>query len=115
VEGLHVGLSNGPEQNPFPTEDAWGYRLLAKADFNNVMAGVNMSIRGVYSHDVDGITPDPMFLFIEDRQSASVALSFDYLSRWGLDIGYNSYWGGVGTTNLLSDRDFVSFTVKYSL
>jgi hypothetical protein len=74
-----------------------------------------MSIRGVYSHDVDGITPDPMFLFIEDRQSASVALSFDYLSRWGLDIGYNSYWGGVGTTNLLSDRDFVSFTVKYSL
>lgn len=115
VEGLHVGLSNGPEQNPFPTEDAWGYRLLAKADFNNVMAGVNMSIRGVFSHDVDGITPDPMFLFIEDRQSASVALSFDYLSRWGLDIGYNSYWGGVGTTNLLSDRDFVSFTVKYSL
>jgi hypothetical protein len=114
-EGLHVGLSNGPEVNPFPTEDAWGYRLLAKADFNNVVSGVNMSVRGVFSHDVEGITPDPMFLFVEDRQSASMTLSFDYLSRWGLDIGYNSYWGGVGTTNALSDRDFASVTIKYSL
>lgn len=114
-EGLHVGLSNGPEMNPFPTEDAWGYRLLAKADFNNVVSGVNMSVRGVFSHDVEGITPDPMFLFVEDRQSASMTLSFDYLSRWGLDIGYNSYWGGVGTTNALSDRDFASVTIKYSL
>jgi hypothetical protein len=56
-----------------------------------------------------------MFLFVEGRESASVTVSFDYLSRWGLDIGYSSYWGGVGTTNTLSDRDFMSATIKYSL
>ena len=114
-EGLHVGLSNGPETNPFPTDSAWGYRVLAKADFNNVFAGINMSVRGTFSHDVDGITPDPMFLFIEDRKSSSVSLDFDYLSKWSASFSYNAYWGGVGTTNTLSDRDFVSFNIKYSI
>ena len=29
------------------------------------------------------------------------------------DLSYSSYWGG-GTFNQISDRDFASFTVKYS-
>ncbi|AWL11892.1 hypothetical protein HMF8227_01417 [Saliniradius amylolyticus] len=114
-EGLHIGLSNGPETNPFPTEDAWGYRLLAKADFNNVYAGVNMSVRATFAHDVDGITPDPMFLFVEDRKSSSLSVNFDYLSRWSASLSVNNYWGGVGTTNSLADRDFISLNVKYSI
>ncbi|MDN4504216.1 DUF1302 domain-containing protein [Alteromonadaceae bacterium BrNp21-10] len=113
--GLHIGLSNGPETNPFPTDDAWGYRVLAKADFNNVFAGINMSVRTVFSHDVDGITPDPLFLFTEDKKSMSISVDFDYLSKLSASVGYNAYWGGVGTTNALSDRDFVSFNVKYSI
>ncbi|WP_416304844.1 DUF1302 domain-containing protein [Neptunicella sp. SCSIO 80796] len=113
--GLHIGLSNGPETNPFPTDSAWGYRILAKADFNNVFAGINMSLRGTFSHDVDGITPDPLFLFTEDKKSASLALDFDYLSKWSASMSYNAYWGGVGTTNALADRDFVSFNIKYSI
>jgi len=63
IPGLHIGLSNGAETNPFPTASAWGYRLLAKADYNNVFAGVNLSQRMVFSHDVNGITPDPLFMF----------------------------------------------------
>ena len=114
-EGLHIGLSNGPETNPFPTDDAWGYRLLAKADYNNVFSGVNMSVRATFAHDVDGITPDPLFLFIEDRKSSSISLDFDYLSKWSASFSLNSFWGGVGTTNSLSDRDFVSFNIKYSI
>ncbi|GGO69480.1 DUF1302 domain-containing protein [Bowmanella pacifica] len=114
-EGLHTGISNGPETNPFPTDDAWGYRLLAKADFNNVYAGINMSVRATFAHDVDGITPDPLFLFIEDRKSSSLSLDFDYLSKWSASVSLNSFWGGVGSTNALSDRDFVSFNIKYSI
>lgn len=113
--GLHIGLSDGPEQNPFPTKTAWGYRLLANASYNNVFSGVNMQARFTFAHDVNGITPDPLFLFIEERKSASATLTFDYLSKWSASIGYNSYWGGVGTTNALSDRDFMSFNVKYSI
>ena len=113
--GLHTGLSDGPETNPFPTASAWGYRILAKADYNNVFAGVNMSQRLVFSHDVNGITPDPLFMFVEDRKSAAYAVSFDYLSKWSAELSYNWFWGGVGTTNNVADRDFVSFNIKYSI
>ncbi|HBF45621.1 MAG TPA: hypothetical protein DDW91_03645, partial [Shewanella frigidimarina] len=36
-------------------------------------------------------------------------------SRWGADISYNSFFGGVGTTNAMTDRDYISFNVKYSI
>jgi len=113
--GLHTGLSNGPETNPFPTASAWGYRILAKADYNNVFAGVNLSQRLVFSHDVNGITPDPLFMFVKDRKSASYAVSFDYLNKWSGELSYNWFWGGVGTTNNTEDRDFISFNIKYSI
>lgn len=114
-EGLHVGLSNGPETNPFATDDAWGYRLLAVADYNNIFAGVNLRTRATFSHDVKGTTPDPLFLFNEDTKSANISFTFDYLSRWSVTAAYNAFWGGIGTTNALSDRDFVSFNIKYSI
>jgi hypothetical protein len=114
-EGLHVGLSNGPETNPFPTSSAWGYRILVNASFNNVYAGINMSTRFTFAHDVNGITPDPMALFLEDKKSASLSFTFDYLNKLSATVGYNAFWDGVGTTNALSDRDFVSFNLKYSI
>lgn len=113
--GLHTGLSNGPETNPFATEDAWGYRLLALADFNNVFSGVNLQTRATFSHDVKGTTPDPLYVFLEDTKSASISFTFNYLSSWSATASYSSFWGGVGTTNQLADRDFVSFNLKYSI
>lgn len=114
-QGIHTNLSNGPETNPFPTASAWGYRILAKADYNNVFAGVNLSQRLVFSHDVNGITPDPLFMFVKDRKSAAYAVTFDYLNKWSGELSYNWFWGGVGTTNNTEDRDFVSFNIKYSI
>lgn len=113
--GLHNALSDGPETNPFATEDSWGYRLLALAEFNSIFAGVNLQTRATFSHDVDGTTPDPLFLFIEDRKSAAFSMTFDYLSKWSATASYSAFWGGVGTTNLLSDRDFISFNIKYAI
>ena len=114
-DGVHIALSNGAETNPFPTASAWGYRLLAKADFNDVFAGVNMSHRVVFSHDVNGITPDPLFMFSKDKKSVGYTVAFDYLNRWSSEFSYNAFWGGVGTTNNTADRDFVSFNIKYSI
>ena len=115
MTGIVQALHNGPETNPFPTDFAWGYRLVAKADYNNVYKGINMSPRIIFSHDVSGITPDPMFLFTEGRKSVALGLNFDYQSRIGVDLSYNNFFGGVGTTNAMADRDYVSFNVKYSI
>ena len=114
-EGLHVGLSNGPETNEFATSTAWGYRLIAVADYNNIFSGINLRTRATFSHDVNGTTPNPLFLFTEDVKSGNVTFTFDYLSRWSLSASYNAFWGGSGTANALSDRDFVSFNIKYAI
>ncbi|REL35780.1 DUF1302 domain-containing protein [Thalassotalea euphylliae] len=115
IEGLELAVQDGVETNPFPDEFSWGYRALLKLDFNNVFAGINVSPRIVFSHDVEGITPDPLFMFIEDRKSVAFSLDFDYQNRWSGSFGYNAFFGGVGTTNILEDRDFISFSVKYSI
>jgi hypothetical protein len=114
-EGLELGIQDGIETNPFPTEFAWGYRAVLKLDYSNVFAGINMSPRVVFSHDVKGITPDPLFLFVEDRKSVAFGIDFDYQSRWAASFGYNAFFGGVGTTNQMEDRDFISFSIKYSI
>jgi hypothetical protein len=56
-----------------------------------------------------------MALFLEDKKSASLSFTFDYLNKLSATVGYNAFWDGVGTTNALSDRDFVSFNLKYSI
>lgn len=113
--GLHTGLSNGPETGAqFATDDAWGYRLLAIADFNNVFSGVNLRVRSTFAHDVEGTTPNPLFLFTEDRKSGNIGLTFDYLSKMSATVSYNAFWGG-GQANALSDRDFVSFVFNYAI
>ena len=113
--GLEMGVQDGVETNPFPDEFAWGYRAVVKMDYNNVFAGINVSPRIVFSHDVEGITPDPLFMFIEDRKSIAFGVDFDYQSRWAASFGYNAFFGGVGTTNQMEDRDFMSFSIKYSI
>lgn len=115
TSGLMHVLQGGIETNPFPTEFAWGYRAVVKMDYTNVFAGINMAPRVVFAHDVSGITPDPLFMFIEDRKSVSLGLKFDYQSKWTADLNYNSFFGGVGTTNKMEDRDYVSFSVSYSI
>lgn len=113
--GLNKFLQDGVETNPFPTEFAWGYRAIAKFEYTNVIAGINIAPRVVFSHDVKGITPDPLFMFIEGRKSVALGVTFDYQSRWSADLNYNSFFGGVGTTNKMEDHDYVSFSVKYSI
>ncbi|GLP98068.1 DUF1302 domain-containing protein [Paraferrimonas sedimenticola] len=115
MPGIIQALHNGPETNPFPTDSAWGYRLVGKMDFNNAFAGINVAPRVIWSHDVKGITPDPMFLFTEGTKKVSAGINFDFQSKWGFDVSYNGFMGGVGTTNQLKDRDYVSVSLKYSI
>lgn len=120
IDGRHAWevenvVQNGVESNPFPTAFAWGYRLVGKLSYSNVFAGINVNPRVVFSHDVKGTTPDPLFLFVEDRKSVALGVTFDYQSRWSADINYNAFFDGVGTTNQMEDRDYVSFNIKYSI
>ena len=45
--------------------------------------------------------------------SGTVGVEANYLNKLVFDLSYTSFWGG-GQFNQISDRDFASFTVKYS-
>ncbi len=98
----------------FCTPFSWGYRLAVRADYSNVWGSpFNVSPRIAFSHDVNGITPGPGGNFIEDRKATTIGVEANYLNEWAADLSY-SIFSGAGDLNLISDRDFVSFTVKYS-
>ena len=92
-----------------------GLPFSGKSGFQQRLCWGQYVATGHFSHDVDGITPDPMFLFTEGRKSVALGVNFDYQNRWGADISYNNFFGGVGTTNAMADRDYVSFNIKYSI
>ena len=113
-------LTGGALVNPvsqcdgFPTRFSWGYRLAARADYNNVFGSpFNMSPRVAFNHDVNGITPGPGGNFLEGRKSVTVGVEATYLNQWAADLSFTEF-RGAGHLNLIHDRDFVSFTVKYS-
>jgi hypothetical protein len=110
------GNLNNPETqlNGFPTAFSWGYRLAARADYNNAFnTAFTLSPRVAFNHDVNGTSPGPGGNFIEGRKSITLGVEANYLNKWSLDVSYTDYFGG-GQFNLISDRDFVAFVAKYS-
>ena len=90
---------------------SWGYRVAARLDYNNAVGGANLYPYAQFLHDVNGNSPAPSGPFVEGRTALTIGLRADYLSRWQADIGYTRL---AGDGNELSDRDFVSVSVKYS-
>ena len=110
------GNLNNPEtqRNGFPTAFSWGYRVAARADYNNAFGtAFTLSPRFAFNHDVNGTAPGPGGNFIEGRKSLTLGVEANYLNKWSLDVSYTDYFGG-GQFNLISDRDFVAFVAKYS-
>ena len=98
----------------FPTDFSWGYRIAARADYNNAFGSAfTVSPRIAFNHDVHGITPGPGGSFIEGRKSVTLGAEATYLNNLGIDLSYTSFFGA-GDLNLIGDRDFVSVAVKYS-
>ena len=108
-----VTSARATEDSEQPDADAtsWGYRVAARLDYNNAIGSVNLFPYAQFLHDVNGNSPAPSGPFVEGRTALTVGLRADYLSRWQADIGYTRY---AGDGNDLSDRDFISASVKYS-
>ena len=89
-------------------------RIAARADYNNAFGTAwTLSPRIAYYDDINGISPGPGGPFIEGRKQATIGVEANYLNRWSLDVSYTNYFGA-GDLNLINDRDFVAFVVKYS-
>ncbi len=118
--GTQTGMNGAgfPQFSATPLEAfadsfSWGYQLLARLDYNNVFANVNMQPSVAFSQDIAGNTPLPLGNYLAGRKSLNVAVEFTLRNAWSLEVRYVNYYGG-GRYNLLNDRDYFATTVKYS-
>lgn len=108
-----AGLQPETQDGGFADAFSWGYRLRARAEFNNAIGPIALQPGIAFSHDVKGTTPAPISNFVEDRKTVTLSLGATYLDSLRASIAYTNFMGG-SPFNLLSDRDFASFVVSYS-
>ncbi|MCY1367589.1 hypothetical protein D9M69_545320 [compost metagenome] len=95
------------EDDGFVTSTAWGYRMRAVWDYNDVFAGINLKPSVAWSHDVDGYGPNG--LFTEDAKAVSLGLDAEYQNTYTASLAYTDFFGGTYNTSI--DRDFLAFSV----
>lgn len=97
----------------FVTESAWGYRLRASLNYDNVFAGVSLKPTFDWQHDVNGYSPEPGQQFHEGRKAFGVSVEALYKQKYSATLGYKTFTGG--SHNILEDKDFISlsFNVSY--
>ncbi len=99
--------------NAFADKFSWGYQLLGRLEYNNLLPNITVLPTVAFTHDVSGNTPLPLANFVRDRKSVTVAVEFIYRNAWSLELRYVNFFGA-GRYNLLADRDYFASTVKYS-
>jgi hypothetical protein len=101
------------EWGGFADPFSWGYRLATILTFNNAIGVITLQPIFAWFHDVEGITPSPISNFVAGRKVMTLALAGAYLKKITGTLSYTMYFGG-GHSNLLHDRDFLSFSANYS-
>lgn len=101
------------QQAGYATATSYGYKLLARFDYNNFLNILNLQPILRWEHDLKGISPTPLTNFVAGRRQMTASLGYTYRERISGDIGYTRYIGA-GAQNLLQDRDYVEAVIKYS-
>lgn len=121
--GVQGSVCTGPKVDPKsclsegPLDDyldrlSMGYRIVLTSTYNDVFAGVALSPAIRFAHDFKG-NSHRTGNFLENRKAVTAALSALYNQSFETAIAYNAFWGAK-SSNLLSDRDNVTLTLKYS-
>jgi hypothetical protein len=97
----------------FADKFSWGYQVLGRLEYNNLLPNITVLPTVAFTHDVTGNTPLPLGNYVHGRKSVTVGVEMTYRNAWSLELRYVNFFGA-GTYNLLSDRDFVAATIKYS-
>ena len=113
----HTAAGVQPATEPesaFADATSWGYRIRGRFTYNNAIGPWALVPSFAWRHDVSGITPGPGGNFLESRKAISLGLGANLRNQWITELRYTNFFGA-GRHNLINDRDFVSFTIKYSI
>ena len=109
------GLRFNPhQQDPagYPTSVSYGYRIISQIRYESILPTVNFRPFFIWKQDIGGISPGPGGNFVKGSKELDSLFEFQYKQSLSFTLGYTWYWGG-GAYNVLSDRDFAQFFLKY--
>ena len=90
TQGAVAGQAGSVQPGGYLTENSWGYRLAARADYANSLFGGNLAPRVAWAHDVKGVSGT----FNEGVKSLSVGGSLELKKQWLFDVSYTTFFGG---------------------
>lgn len=130
AEADHLPAQNGVTpvrggDQLFNDRKAWGYQMLAILTARNVTAGWDLKNTFAWAHQVNGnpsTNGDFGPLFGEGDRRLAATAGMQYLQNLEFSVGYNFFLGNphkgirnsIVKQNPVSDRDYVTFTVKYN-
>lgn len=89
-----AAVSNGSCQQQvgggYANQTSWGYRLVGRLDFDNLVGAATVSPRLVLAHDVNGVGPN----FNKGAKAMTAGVTVNYLQQWQGDLGYTAFFGG---------------------
>ncbi|MCD6060088.1 MAG: hypothetical protein K0S16_399 [Moraxellaceae bacterium] len=104
-------LSEGPSDD-YLDDLSMGYRIVLTNTYNDVFAGVSLSPVLRFAHDFKG-NSHRTGNFLENRKAGTVGVNALYNQKLEVGVAYNAFWGAE-SSNLLSDRDNLTASIKYS-
>lgn len=110
-DGLRFNPFQAP-RNAFAHAFSWGYRVVGRIRYEDVIGGVSLQPLFIWQHDIQGNSPGPAGNFVEGRKSLNLLLEATYRRKYSLTVAYNSFFGA-GANNLYQDRDNLGFFLKY--
>jgi len=110
-EGFYAEVTSADADELRFDDSAWGYSLLTEFFYNNVLQGWDIKVPVYFKHDLDG-TLQELQVF-DGARVLSLGVNGTYLNNLNIGLAYAIYDGG-GRTHLLSDRDNIALTAKYS-
>jgi hypothetical protein len=97
----------------FASSFAWGYRLLAQFEYDNLIWDLNFKPSLQWQQDLSGISPQPIQNFIAGTKTYVVGTVIESGQQWSGQVFYQGSTGG-GTVNTQRDRDVIGLAVSYT-
>ncbi|MCY1334035.1 hypothetical protein D9M69_197770 [compost metagenome] len=95
------------------TSSAYGVQASLSLTYSNVFNLVNLVPSASYQYSINGVAPQLTNGLDEEAQSWALGIDAIYKEAFTVGARYVGYSGG-GLSNKRTDRDFLSFNVKYS-
>lgn len=98
----------------FASRWSYGFRLITTADYQNLIPGDTVSPQLAFFDDLGGRSPLPTGQFLSGRKQLKLGVKLTTASNQGITtlLRYTWIWGG-GAANLMSDRDYLEWSIEY--